>query len=244
MAIRKPLVKLAIVDDHNLFRKGLITLINLADKNNQYLVVFEAESGADMIEKLDKKAIPDILLLDIDMPDMDGFETVAWLQKHYPQVSVLVISMVETEEAVVRMVRLGVKGYLSKDIEVDDMYQALKAINEKGHYYTDFLTGRLIDSLQNEKLENPHNDANRPGNAIWNQLNENERRFIELACTEMTYEQIAERMFLSPKTIDGYRHTIFARFNIKSRVGLVLFAIRKGLVQISAEQSDESGRNS
>ena len=235
MPIRKSPIKLAIVDDHNLFRKGLITLIDLADKKNEYLIVFEAESGQDMIHKLDKKAIPDILLMDIDMPDMDGYEAIAWLQKHYPQVSVLVVSMVETEEAVVRMVRLGAKGYLSKDIEVDDIHNALKAINETGHYYTDFLTGKLINSMQDESKEN--NIEEKPGkNKIWNELNENERRFLELACTELTYEEIAKQMFLSPKTIDGYRSAFFNRYNIKNRVGLVLFAIKNGLVNIFPEQ--------
>jgi len=237
MPIRKPPIKIAIVDDHNLFRKGLITLINLADKQQRYLLVFEAESGQDMIQKLDKKALPDILLLDVDMPDMDGFETVTWLHTHFPQISVLVISMVETEEAVVRMVRLGVKGYLSKDIEVQDIHDALKAISEKGYYYTDFLTGKLVESLKNETPASGGSEISGNPNPIWDRLNENERKFMEFACTELTYEQIAAKMYLSPKTIDGYRQTLFSRFKVKSRVGLVLFAIRNGLVDISNEKT-------
>src|SRR6266536_5097208 len=102
MSFKRTQIKLAIVDDHNLFRKGLITLINLADKNN-YIVVFEAENGKDLMTKLDKKVLPDIILMDIDMPDMDGFETVLWLQEHYPSISILVVSMIEKEEAIVRM---------------------------------------------------------------------------------------------------------------------------------------------
>ena len=235
MPIRKNPIKLAIVDDHNLFRKGLITLINLADKKQEYLVVFEAESGRDMIDKLDKKAIPDILLLDIDMPDMDGYEAIAWLQKRYPQVSVLVVSMVETEEAVVRMVRLGAKGYLSKDIEVDDIHNAQKAISETGRYYTDFLTGKLINSIQHELTENAK-EGSVDSSSIWQELSENEREFIKWACTEMTYEEIAKKMFLSAKTIDGYRGNLFNRYKLKSRVGLVLFAIRNGLVTISPDE--------
>lgn len=235
MTYRKPPIKLAIVDDHNLFRKGLITLINLADKYN-YLIVFEAESGEDMIQKLDKKALPDIVLLDIDMPDMNGFETVAWLQKHYPAIAVLVVSMVETEEAVVRMVKLGVKGYLSKDIEVEDIHEALKAISAKGYYYTDFITGKLVESLQNDSVDNKSDAAGVSDNPIWKQLNENERLFITHACTEMTYEQIAAKMFLSPKTIDGYRNTVFTKFNVKNRIGLVLFAIKNKLVNIMPDE--------
>jgi DNA-binding NarL/FixJ family response regulator len=170
------------------------------------------------------------------MPDMDGFEAVAWLRQHYPQISVLIVSMVETEEAVVRMVRMGVKGYLSKDIEVQDIHDALKAISDNGRYYTDFLTGKLVDSLLQESSTRGNVEAGEIANAGWKRLNENERRFLEYACSELTYEQIAEKMFLSPKTIDGYRQTLFNRFEVKNRVGLVLFAIRNGLVDINADK--------
>jgi DNA-binding NarL/FixJ family response regulator len=242
MSARKPPIKIAIVDDHNLFRKGLITLIDLADKQNRYLVVFEAESGQDMIRKLDKKALPDILLLDVDMPDMDGFEAIAWLRQHYPQISVLVVSMVETEEAVVRMVRMGAKGYLSKDIEVQDIHDALKAISENGRYYTDFLTGKLVESLQQESSASEGGIASETANVGWKRLNENERTFLEYACTELTYNEIAAKMYLSPKTIDGYRQALFIRFEVKSRVGLVLFAIRNGLIDINAGTPEKDAR--
>jgi len=234
MSYRKSPIKIGIVDDHNLFRKGLITLINLADKQN-YLIVLEAENGKDMMKKLDKKALPDILLLDIDMPNMDGFETMIWLKEHYPGISVLVVSMVESEESIVRMLRLGVKGYLSKDIEVEDIHQALQAIYNKGFYYTDFLTGKLIDSLQNDNLEKNGSDE-LCENMIWQQINENERKFIRLACSDLTYDKIAEKMFLSPKTIDGYRGAVFNRFNIKNRSGLVLFALKNKLFTVEEIQ--------
>ena len=230
MSYRRPPVKIALVDDHNLFRKGLITLIKLADKEN-YLVVLEAESGKDMMKKLDKKALPDILILDIDMPDMDGFEAMQWLRINYPQIAVLVVSMVTTEEAIVRMLRLGVKGYLSKDIEVEDIHQALQAISSKGFYYTDFMTGKLIESIQNEPLETNRNDEI-SGNVFWRNMNENERKFLKLACSDLTYEQIAEKMFVSPKTVDGYRGAIFTKFNIKNRPGLIVFALKNELVKL------------
>lgn len=234
MPYKKPPVKLAIVDDHNLFRKGLITLINLADKREEYLVVFEAENGQDMMKKLDKKAIPDIILLDIDMPDMNGYEAIAWLQKHYPQVAVLVVSMVEKEESVVRMVRLGAKGYLSKDIEVDDIHGALKALSQKQYYYSDFLTGKLIDSILRGT---EGDDSVGAGNKIWRELSEREREFIKFSCMELTYEEIAGNMFVSPKTVDGYRSSLFAKFGVKTRVGLVVFAIKNGLVSIAPDSS-------
>ena len=229
MLHRRSPIKIALVDDHNLFRKGLITLINLADKEN-YLIVFEAESGKDMIRRLDKKSLPDILILDMDMPDMDGYETMSWLQNNYPKIAVLVISMITTEEAITRMLRLGVKGYLSKDIEVEDINQALQAIYSKGYYYTDFITGKLIDSLRNESLENKGDDM--LNNTLWAKMNENERKFLKLSCTELTYEEISDRMFVSPKTVDGYRSSIFNKFNIKNRPGLIIFALKNNLVKL------------
>ena len=230
MPYRKPPIKIAVVDDHNLFRKGLITLIDLADNQN-YLIVLEAESGKDMIKKLDKKALPDIVILDIDMPDMDGFETMAWLKSNHPNIAVLVVSMVESDESVVRMLKLGVKGYLSKDIEVEDIHQALLAIQSKGYYYTDFITGKLIQSLQIDRIKPLENDS-QSEHFVWKQLNENERKFIRLACSELTYEHIAEKMFVSPKTVDGYRGAIFNRFNIKNRSGLILFALKNNLFKV------------
>jgi DNA-binding NarL/FixJ family response regulator len=139
--------------------------------------------------------------------------------------------MVTTEEAIVRMLRLGVKGYLSKDIEVEDIHQALQAISSKGFYYTDFITGKLIDSLQNDYSEKNEDDE-MSQNIVWKKLNESERKFIKLACSDMTYEQIAEKMFLSPKTVDGYRSAIFNRFGIKNRPGLILFALKNQLFTI------------
>lgn len=221
-------IKLAVVDDHNLFRKGLIKLVNLGDKESKYTVLFEAESGNDLIEKLDKKNLPDIILMDIEMPDMDGYEAVDWMRKYYPDVSILVVSMFESEEAIIRMLRLGVKGYLSKDIEVEDMHMALEAISNKGFYYTDFVSETMANNIQDK------NESTARENTIglWDGISENEKMFLKLACTELKYNEIAEKMILSPKTIDGYRETLFKKFNVKNRVGLAMFAVKNGLVKL------------
>jgi DNA-binding NarL/FixJ family response regulator len=223
-------IKIGIVDDHNLFRKGLIKLINLADKNNRYSIVFEAENGNDLMEKLSKKMMPDILLMDIDMPGMDGYETVSWLQKYHPSIDVLVISMFESEKAILRMMKLKVKGYLSKNIKVEDMTNALEAIADKGFYYTDKVASIMANELQKEQGGNKVD--NKTVNTILENLSENEREFIKLACTELTYQLIADKMSLSVKTIEGYRESLFQRFSVKNRVSLAMFAVRNGLVKI------------
>jgi DNA-binding NarL/FixJ family response regulator len=224
----KAQIKLAIVDDHNLFRKGLQRLISLGDKEKKYVVMFEAEDGLDLKDKLNPKSLPDIIMLDIDMPGMDGFETAAWLRKVYPDIGILIISMIKSEEAIVRMIRLGVSGYLSKDIEVEDLHSALSTIADKKIYYPDMVASAMANALQNNDRTHAHAEAN----VLWGNLTENERTFLKYACSELTYSEIAEKMKLSPKTIDGYREALFARFQVKSRVSLALFAVKHQLVKL------------
>ena len=221
-------IKLAIVDDHNLFRKGLIKLINLGDRENKYSILFEADNGNELKEKLDKRSLPDIVLMDIDMPDMDGYEAAAWMNQYYPNISILVVSMFETEEAIIKMLRFGVKGYLSKDIEVEDMHMALEAISNKGFYYSDFVSETMANAIQ-DKNENKKKDNL---NVVWDNLSANEKIFLDFACTDLTYNQIAEKMFLSPKTIEGYRESLCSKFNVRSRVSLAMYAVKNGFVKI------------
>ena len=216
-------LKLGIVDDHKLFRKGLITLIELAYPKCE--ILFEADNGLDLQHKLIKKNLPEIIIMDVNMPGMDGFASAQWLKENYPDIKVLVVSMVEKEETIVRMLKLGVKGYLSKDVEPHELGEALRSIMNRGFYYTDYLTGKLVMSIQSDGV-GKQKITNMP------QMNDREKLFLELACSELTYNEIADKMFLSPKTIDGYRNSLFEKLSVKSRVGLALYAVRHGLVPL------------
>jgi DNA-binding NarL/FixJ family response regulator len=218
-----PNLNLALVDDHRLFRKGLLGLLEVI--GYPVNIVFEADNGLDMQKKIKADQLPEIILMDINMPHMNGFESVAWLNKNYPTIKVLVVSMVESEESIMKMLKLGVKGYLSKDVEPAELRNALTAIINKCFYYTDYITGRLLHTLQNE-------DANQPDMSIINSLNEKEKRFVQLACSDHTYVEIAAQMFVSPKTVDNYRESVFEKFRIKSRVALALFAVKSGLIKL------------
>jgi two-component system invasion response regulator UvrY len=222
MPAAAPSLKIGLVDDHKLFRKGLISLIELVDKN--YTIAFEADDGIDLQQKINSENEPDIVIMDVSMPRMNGFDSVRWLTKEHPGVKVLVISMIEKEDTIVEMLKLGVKGYLCKDVEPKELGEALIAIANKGFYYTDFITGKLVHSLQAD--ENQQTIQGRKA------MNDRERQFLQLACSEMTYQEIADKMFLSPKTIDGYRNSLFEKLNAKSRVGLVLFAVKNGLITL------------
>lgn len=216
-------IKVAIVDDHQLFRKGLLGLLDAY--GNKYQVLFEATGGDDLMAKMLNKNLPDIVLMDINMPGMDGFECVSWLNVKYPQVKILIISMVEQEETIVKMLKLGVKGYLTKNVNPVELSVAIDAIADKGYYYTDFITGRVIHSIQKEK-------TNSHGNSDSVALNDREKIFLQFACSELTYQQIADKMFLSHKTIDGYRNALFEKLQVKTRTGLALFAVKNGLVTL------------
>lgn len=216
-------INISIVDDHQLFRKGLIGLLKAF--NGAYNILFEASNGKDLQSKLSVAVLPDIILLDINMPDMDGFETVTWLNTQHPEVKVLVVSMIEREESIVRMLKLGVSGYLTKNVNPIELDTALQTIYNNGYYFTDFITGKLLHSIRNE------GNNKVLGNPV-PELNNREKTFLELACSELTYQEIADKMFLSPKTIDGYRNALFEKFQVKSRTGLALYAVKAGLVTL------------
>ncbi len=163
------------------------------------------------------------------MPGMNGYEAVAWLRDNYPDIKTLVVSSVNNDEDIVRMLKLGVKGYLTKEMEPEDLHAALQSIAQKSYYYTDFVTNKLIHSIQKEAADN--NDTI-IYHKLWESLNVKQKEFIRYACTELNYVEIADKMNVAPKTVDGYRDAVFERFEIKSRVALVLYAIKNKLVTI------------
>ena len=208
-------VKIAVVDDHHLFRSGLINLVQ--SFGSDYKVIIEASNGKEFLSSLENNPHPDIVLMDLNMPVMDGFETAAIMQKKFPEIKILVITMVEDEKTMIRMLRLGIKGYLSKDIEPEELQKALNITSTQGFYYTDQITGQLVKDVFT--MDEPKG------------INSREQQFLELACSEYTYKEIADQMFLSVKTIDGYRISLFDKLGVKSRVGLVIYALKNNLVR-------------
>lgn len=214
--------KIALADDHVLLRNGLANLL----KDLEYEVVFEANDGTELLEKIQNSTVPDIVLMDINMPRMDGYDTTQWLKKNYPEIKVLALSMYDDENAIIRMLRCGAKGYILKDSEPVELKLAIHALLAKGFYHSELVTGKLIHTINH--LDEPDNSSVK--NLLG--LNEREIEFLKLVCTEMTYKEIAEQMCLSPRTIDGYRDALFEKLNVKSRVGLVLFAIKNGIAKV------------
>ncbi len=218
-------IYVGIVDDHKLFRDGVAELIN---GFTDYQVIIEADNGIDLMAQLQKaKQLPDIILLDINMKEMDGFETAEWLKQNHPDIKILALSMYENETAVIRMLRAGARGYILKNIRKDELQQALTSIITRGYYYTDLVTGKLIHIIHT--FDEPKTAAE-INNLV--SLTPREIEFLKLACTELPYKSIAQKMTLSIHTIDGYRDTLFEKLNVHSRVGLVLYAIKNKIVLV------------
>jgi len=212
---------IALTDDHSLLRKGLAQLLTSLGHN----VLFEADNGKDLQQQLDKKNMPDIVLMDINMPEMDGYATTQWLKENHPEVKVLALSMYDNETSIIRMLKCGAKGYILKDSEPAELKTAIEDVMTKGYYYSDLVSGKLIHAIN--KIEDNGSDVNTLVN-----LNDRETDFLKYACTEMTYKEIADKMYVSPRTIDGYRDGLFEKLRVKTRVGLVMYAIKNGIVTV------------
>lgn len=208
-------ILIALVDDHRLFRSGIASLIN---KLPQYKILFEAGDGEELSRKLTPKLKPHIILLDINMPKWDGIDTARWICTNYPDVHIIVLSMFEDAEKVLTMIKIGVKGYLLKDAEPDEFEEALNKVSNNEVYYPEFVTKHLVSNInkQTELVK----------------LNSRELEFLKLSGTELTYKEIAEQMCISVRTVDGYRDQLFEKLQIKSRVGLVLYAIKNNLIEL------------
>jgi len=202
---------IAIIDDHLLFAQSLKGLINTFD---QFEVTHEANNGKTFIENLKNASnLPEIALMDMNMPIMDGAETTYWLQKNFPEIKVLALSMDDDENSILK------RGYLLKDIHPDILLEALNGVLQEGFYHTKRVSDTLVNSL--------HPDNNKKSEI---KLLERELEFLKLASTEMTYKEIANVMNLSPKTIDGYREQLFKKLEVKNRIGLVIYAIKNKIV--------------
>lgn len=214
---------IAIVDDHVLLRNGLANLL----KDTGYNVLLQADNGVQFIEKLKNNPLPEVVLMDINMPLMDGYATTLWLKTNQPSVKVLVLSMLDDETSIIRMFKNGAKGYILKDCHPDELEVAIQSVLQKGFYHSETISGKLIHAI------NHLGEENEPGqHEEVIVLNEREIEFLKWICTEFSYKEIADKMGVSPRTVDGYRDHLQEKLDCKGRVGLVLWAIKNGIVAV------------
>ena len=210
-------INIGIVDDHQLFLKSLSILI---ESFPTFDIVIDALNGESLLNKLaSAKVHPDIMLLDVNMPVMDGAKTAAAIAAKYPVIKLVALSMKDDDTSVINMIKAGCCAYLLKDIHPDELEKALNEIYLKGYYNADVSNinyRRLIMKTKEETIV----------------FSERERMFLKLACSDLTYKQISSQMQLSERTIDGYREALFEKLNVQSRVGMVLEALRRNLVSL------------
>ena len=219
MPARKPRIRVALADDHTMFRKGIVELLRA--NADVFEIVAEAANGKELIDFFHQlTSPPHVCLLDVNMPIMDGYKTLALLKKEYPAVKFLTLSMYDHEMAVIRMLRLGASGYLLKEDDPDELKYAIEYVMKHDFYSSEItrahLKGLRKDGDEYKKVE----------------LTANEQRFLELACTEMIYKEIAREMVLSVRTIEGYRDDLFGRLGVGTRTGLVIYALKTGMVSL------------
>lgn len=217
------MVEVAMIDDHILLRQGLASVVN---SFAGYKVIYEANNGREFTQWLDPNKLPDLVLMDINMPEMNGHETAHWLTTHYPQVKFIAISMLNDERSIIKMLRNGARGYLLKDSEIIDLKQALDDVVNKGIYINTILYKHIVDSISGNQLNEEAEQETLLG------LSEREKEFLRWLCTDKSYKEIAAEMYLSPRTIDGYRDILFEKLKVASRIGLVLFAIRNEIAKL------------
>lgn len=209
---------ISIADDHKIFCDSLASLINDLEGFN---VIWTAQDGIKTVEKFQQSTqIPDILLLDINMPGKTGIEVAEWLFKNHPDVHILALTMESDEASVIKMLQFGVKGYLLKNIGAEELFNALQSVVRYGFYYTPLISKQIGSQV-----------AKRTGNTV-PELKEREKELLQYMCTDLSYTEIAEKMFLSESTVDTYRGRLFEKFNVKNRIGLLLKASNMGLVKL------------
>ncbi len=212
----------AIVDDHTMFRKGLAALINFFPN---YKVSMDASNGKDFIGQLQSTQLPDIVLMDINMPEMDGYATTEWLRDNHPEVKTLALSTMDSETAIIKMIKSGAKGYILKDAEPSELKLAFDEVMSRGYFYNDLVSRKVLNVVS--QLVDPKKTT-----ATFANLTLREIEFLKFACTEMTYKEIADKMHLSVRTVEGYRDSLCEKLDIKTRVGLVMYAIKNGIASI------------
>lgn len=215
------MIRIILVDDHVMLRNALATRIN---EFENFKVVDQCNHGKELIQALQSNPEPDLVLLDLNMKEMNGMETALWLKKNRPSIKVLMLTMYDSDLTLIQLLQLGVKGILHKSANAADLKAAITTIATEGQYYSNHTTTKLVN-LVNSKEEG----TKRLQKSL---LNDEEIFFLRLACSDMTYKEVAQRMKLNPRTVDSIRDQLFIKLDVKSRVGLAMVAIRNGIVSL------------
>lgn len=209
---------IALVDDHSLFRKGLLSLLNEDPNLN---VIIEASNGKELLEALRQKQ-PDVVLLDLEMPVMDGAETAGLIRQKYPQIKIIILTMHNEEGLIINLLERGVNGFLPKDTDIEVVVDAVYSVIESGYFFNDRISRTLVKKLASAHKISPFFKSSA--------LTDREIEVIQYICKELTNKQIADKLCLSPRTIDTYREKILEKTGAKNTAGIVMYAFKHNLI--------------
>ena len=212
-------IKIAIADDYKIFRDGLKVGLS-SDENLE--VMLEADNGEDLLKALETNTA-DVILMDLKMPIMDGMEATKAVRKKYPTIKVLVVTMYEDDKFIIHMMENGANGYLLKNAEPDEIIKSIYAVHENGYYFNDLVNKALLKKLVLKNNLKPSFNQNV-------ELTERELEVLKLICEEKTAAEIGKEIFLSPRSVEGIRQRLVEKVGVRNSAGLVMFAVKGGLV--------------
>jgi len=214
------LIKIAIADDHQLVRQGVSRILT----ESGHEVVIQADTGKDLLEQLKHKSEEiEIVLLDINMPEMGGVEAAQAISDNYPKLKVIAMSALDDDLNVIRMLRAGARAYVLKSASQEELNRAVRDVESKGYHFSDMVSGKLVKTVQSPE---PNSNV-----STGVSFSDRDVEFMRLFCTDMTNTEIADKMCVSPRTTEGWRKNLCEKLHVKTRVGIVLWALRSGLVK-------------
>ncbi|GAA4406735.1 response regulator transcription factor [Nibrella viscosa] len=215
-------IKLALVDDHNLFRRGLATILSQVP---DFELVLEAGNGQEFIDKIPRR-VPDVVLLDLQMPVLDGTATAEYLREHYPLIKIVVLTMHDEDRMVLHLLEKGVSGYLLKDSDPDEVELAVRKVMDEGVYLNEFVSKAMLRKMTNTTT------VVKPQHTFYNSkviLSDREKEVLKFICEGLTTQEISEKIFLSPRTVEGHRLRILEKTGTKNTAGMVAYAYKNNL---------------
>ncbi|WKD85610.1 Oxygen regulatory protein NreC [Polaribacter huanghezhanensis] len=222
----KQKVKIALADDEQLFRKGISFILQ---RENNFDILFEAENGQELIDAIHSKNVPDIILMDLKMPVLNGIETTKIIHEKYPSIKIIALTSYSGKSFITNMINVGASSYLLKNTSPKIVIHTINEVFEKGFYYDDKVLKTIHENLLSSSGKKIKNDLDE------NLLSKREREILELICAQLTTGEIAEKLFLSPRTIEGHRKNLLLKTASKNVAGLVIYGIQKKLIELSIE---------
>ena len=216
------IINIAIADDQKLFRKGMVALLTTFENIS---LVFEAENGKQLIELCEQAIVkPDIILLDLSMPEMNGLEALKILKEKHPSIRVIVLTIHEAENFILTTIQAGANGYLAKNAEPEEVELAINEVYKNDFHFTlpmlEIMRKGLAKKLQPVALDNEDN------------LTPREKEVLQLICKQFSSAEIAEKLFLSSRTVEGHRNNLLAKTNSRNTAGLVLYALKNNFIDL------------